>query len=201
MTARCVFFLERAAQEPLRTPRNAPLLRCSRDERNGILSPKHKDFCDSRMRVRRSGGRDSIPRYIVRSVPVRREWLQIDGRRAALLAKRRLRAIEPFRGSFCGGLAAPLPSIRRELGVRGGKTGARTALALIYAPNGTNPKYLYGTMAYGESAITVACYLCNTLPKTLLTRAVQSGSFVACARTFGNCDVATEGGIPRSSRT
>jgi len=27
-----------------------------------------------------------------------------------------------------------------------------------------------------------------------------SGSFIACADSFGNCDVATEGGIPRSSR-
>ena len=36
----------------------------------------------------------------------------------------------------------------------------------------------------------------NSLPG-----AVPSGSFVACARVFGNCDLATEGGIPRSSRT
>ena len=28
----------------------------------------------------------------------------------------------------------------------------------------------------------------------------QSGSFVACAEVLGNCDRATEGGIPRSSR-
>jgi hypothetical protein len=27
-----------------------------------------------------------------------------------------------------------------------------------------------------------------------------SGSFVACAEVLGNCDRATEGGIPRSSR-
>jgi len=26
--------------------------------------------------------------------------------------------------------------------------------------------------------------------------ALQSGSIVACARSFGNCDVATKGGIP-----
>ena len=31
-------------------------------------------------------------------------------------------------------------------------------------------------------------------------RTVRSGSFVACKGTFGNCDLATEGGIPRSSR-
>ena len=32
------------------------------------------------------------------------------------------------------------------------------------------------------------------------SRGVQSGSFVACAEVLGNCDRATEGGIPRSSR-
>ena len=31
-------------------------------------------------------------------------------------------------------------------------------------------------------------------------RAVRSGSFIACAGVLGNCDDATEGGIPRSSR-
>ena len=29
---------------------------------------------------------------------------------------------------------------------------------------------------------------------------VRSGSFIACAGVLGNCDRATEGGIPRSSR-
>ena len=28
----------------------------------------------------------------------------------------------------------------------------------------------------------------------------RSGSFIACAEVLGNCDHATEGGIPRSSR-
>jgi hypothetical protein len=32
------------------------------------------------------------------------------------------------------------------------------------------------------------------------SQAVRSGSFVACAEVLGNCDGATEGGIPRSSR-
>jgi hypothetical protein len=36
--------------------------------------------------------------------------------------------------------------------------------------------------------------------KNSLTRTVPSGSFVACAGLFSNCDLATEGGIPRSSR-
>jgi hypothetical protein len=31
-------------------------------------------------------------------------------------------------------------------------------------------------------------------------RGVGSGSFIACAEVLGNCDHATEGGIPRSSR-
>jgi len=33
-----------------------------------------------------------------------------------------------------------------------------------------------------------------------LSHAFRSGSFVACAEVLGNCDDATEGGIPRSSR-
>jgi hypothetical protein len=33
-----------------------------------------------------------------------------------------------------------------------------------------------------------------------LSHAFRSGSFVACAEVLGNCDLATEGGIPRSSR-
>ena len=32
------------------------------------------------------------------------------------------------------------------------------------------------------------------------SHAFRSGSFVACAEVLGNCDLATEGGIPRSSR-
>ena len=36
--------------------------------------------------------------------------------------------------------------------------------------------------------------------KNGLAHTVPSGSFVACAEVFGNCDLATEGGIPRSSR-
>src|SRR5215207_6644929 len=32
------------------------------------------------------------------------------------------------------------------------------------------------------------------------SRPARSGSFVACAEVLGNCDDATEGGIPRSSR-
>ena len=52
----------------------------------------------------------------------------------------------------------------------------------------------------GETSITIACYLCNTLRKRGGVAGVRSGSFVACAEVLGNCDVATEGGIPRSSR-
>ena len=32
------------------------------------------------------------------------------------------------------------------------------------------------------------------------SQGVESGSFIACAEVLGNCDDATEGGIPRSSR-
>jgi hypothetical protein len=32
------------------------------------------------------------------------------------------------------------------------------------------------------------------------THTLPRGSFIACAESFGNCDAATEGGIPRSSR-
>jgi hypothetical protein len=37
-------------------------------------------------------------------------------------------------------------------------------------------------------------------PEKGRSRAVQSGSFIACAEVLGNCERATEGGIPRSSR-
>jgi hypothetical protein len=36
--------------------------------------------------------------------------------------------------------------------------------------------------------------------KNARSAALPSGSFIACARSFGNCDDATEGGIPKSSR-
>ena len=36
--------------------------------------------------------------------------------------------------------------------------------------------------------------------KNALHQAYPSGSFVACAFPFSNCERATEGGIPRSSR-
>ena len=36
--------------------------------------------------------------------------------------------------------------------------------------------------------------------KNALHHAVRSGSFVACAFPIGNCERATEGGIPKSSR-
>src|SRR5262249_20623621 len=36
--------------------------------------------------------------------------------------------------------------------------------------------------------------------KNALNCTLPSGSFIACAMPFGNCDGATEGGIPRSSR-
>ena len=37
-------------------------------------------------------------------------------------------------------------------------------------------------------------------PEKARSQGVRSGSFVACAEVLGNCHLATEGGIPRSSR-
>jgi hypothetical protein len=55
-------------------------------------------------------------------------------------------------------------------------------------------KHLHGSFDHG-------CVLFVQHPfKNGLMRPVLCGSFVACAETFGNCDLATEGGIPRSSR-
>jgi hypothetical protein len=42
--------------------------------------------------------------------------------------------------------------------------------------------------------------ICATPIQKRRTPTVPSGSFVACAESFGNCDGATEGGIPRSPR-
>lgn len=42
--------------------------------------------------------------------------------------------------------------------------------------------------------------ICATPIQKRLTYTVPGGSFVACAELFSNCDLATEGGIPRSSR-
>jgi len=56
-------------------------------------------------------------------------------------------------------------------------------------------KYPCRTMACDESTIRVACYFVQHPSKNGLYGTVPSGSFVACADAFGNCDVATEGGI------
>ena len=39
------------------------------------------------------------------------------------------------------------------------------------------------------------------LPKNALGSAFPCGSFIACEEPFGNCEDATEGGIPKSSRS
>src|ERR1700687_6285755 len=46
------------------------------------------------------------------------------------------------------------------------KPPGRGAPPAIDVRNRTNRKKLYKTKTCGESWITVACYLCNTLPKT-----------------------------------
>jgi hypothetical protein len=57
-------------------------------------------------------------------------------------------------------------SIRLDSTCGKGRTGAATACATIFAPNGTNSKRRYKTISCSESRITSACYLCNTHPKT-----------------------------------
>jgi hypothetical protein len=51
-------------------------------------------------------------------------------------------------------------------GERGAKPARRGAYATICAPNGINRKQCERTKACEKNAITAACYLCNTLPKT-----------------------------------
>jgi hypothetical protein len=46
------------------------------------------------------------------------------------------------------------------------KSGVPAACATHGAPNGTNLKLADKTMPYEQSAITLACYLCNTHSKT-----------------------------------
>src|ERR1700724_2685893 len=57
-------------------------------------------------------------------------------------------------------------SIRDETGGRRWKTGGQGAHPSICRRNGTNRKQSVGSKTCDESSITVACYLCNTLPKT-----------------------------------
>ena len=63
-----------------------------------------------------------------------------------------------------GGCFRSLDSVRIE--IEKGKTREPTAFATICTLNGTNRKPLERTTACDESSTTVACYLCNTLPKT-----------------------------------
>jgi hypothetical protein len=58
----------------------------------------------------------------------------------------------------------PLDSVRVE--AREGTAGECSAHASICASNGTFRKRRYETKACDGSSITVACYLCNTHPKT-----------------------------------
>jgi hypothetical protein len=50
---------------------------------------------------------------------------------------------------------------------RGGQSREPGICATIHAPERAISKHLFGTMTYDEYSITVACYLCNTHPKTV----------------------------------
>jgi hypothetical protein len=73
----------------------------------------------------------------------------------------------------CAGKLAPMRVGRHvarfgtSRAATGGQPGGASAHALICAPNGTNQKHLYRTKCYEESVVAVACYLCNTRPKTV----------------------------------
>jgi hypothetical protein len=69
--------------------------------------------------------------------------------------------------SFFVRLPQPIPSrIRRDQPLRAVDRPGPGVSAPIQGANGTVQKTIYKTMAYGECSITLACYLCNTIPKT-----------------------------------
>jgi hypothetical protein len=88
----------------------------------------------------------------------------------------------------------------KQNGTRKGKADGNGAHAAHHTPKRNlskttlQNKDLQGKFVHG-------CVLFVQHPsKNGRTHTVQSRSFVACAEVFGNCDLATEGGIPRSSR-
>jgi hypothetical protein len=58
-------------------------------------------------------------------------------------------------------------SIRRAGRREEGKVAKPAVRATIRVPDRAISKHPYGTMTYDEYSITVACYLCNTHPKTV----------------------------------
>ena len=65
-------------------------------------------------------------------------------------------------------------SIRQRVSGQRGKRAGRGANATIRTANGTNRKQYCKTKTCSESAITPACYLCNTLPKTACSAAFEA---------------------------
>ena len=103
-------------------------------------------------------------------------------------------------GRFGGGWTPSGARIRREVeapgwgkpagGVLGRQPGGKWNQSKTVLQNNG----LHGNCDHG-------CVLfVQHLSRNGLTHPVWSGSFVACAEVFGNCHLATEGGIPRSSR-
>jgi hypothetical protein len=94
-------------------------------------------------------------------------------RASAMLSEQHRRRVEsPLRRSFRGWLLSRSRrcggSIRCRARRAWCKTSAEGAYATICAPNRTNRKQRGKTMACEKNAITAACYLCNTLPKTVV---------------------------------
>ena len=173
-------------------------VQASGQSRDGHFEPERQGFLRSSP-VAAQVFAAAISRDRIRGLP-RSDGVTDDGRCDAIAVERCLRAPR------C--LASRRFRRRVDLLVRFGarqareaENGARHLLTQqSFRQMRANRKSLYKTDTCEESAITIECYLCNTLPKTASNCGLPSRSFIACAGTFGNCDDATEGGIPRSSR-
>jgi hypothetical protein len=81
-----------------------------------------------------------------------------------------------------------------------GTTGFRAQAALQRREFGTNRKRQAKTGVCGGNPHHGRVLFVQHPPENALAQGVPRGSVVACARSFGNCVRATEGGIPKSSR-
>src|SRR5258708_5847360 len=113
-----------------------------------------------------------------------RNWLGRDQREVPIVTSRRRNAHKvgmiaarvrgSGRGSSC---ATPVVRSNRfgSQSRAGRQSGSgRGAQLTIQWRNGTNQKTPCKTIACSESWITVACYLCNTLQKTVTPKPIQS---------------------------
>jgi hypothetical protein len=91
-------------------------------------------------------------------------------------------------------------SIRRQPSARGGKPGSRLPARRSLSESQLIQKTL-ATQSLPAKARPRLRVICATPFQKRLKSLVLGRSFVACAESFGNCDGATEGGIPRSSRS